>query len=83
MYCSLCFHLPHTLFFNHHQVETIHPACAVVAEHMKAREQCINTQRQEARNSNNITGELAHLNYNPYYLTSLYVLNVCPIADWQ
>ncbi|XP_016140242.1 vasoactive intestinal polypeptide receptor 1-like [Sinocyclocheilus grahami] len=37
-------------------VETINPECAVVAEHMRAREQCIHTQRQEARNSNNITG---------------------------
>ncbi|XP_016398285.1 vasoactive intestinal polypeptide receptor 1 [Sinocyclocheilus rhinocerous] len=41
---------------NWKAVETIHPACAVVAEHMKAREQCNQTQRQEARNSNNITG---------------------------
>ncbi|XP_043098024.1 vasoactive intestinal polypeptide receptor 1 isoform X1 [Puntigrus tetrazona] len=41
---------------NWKAVETIHPECAVVAEHMKAREQCIHTQRQEARNSSSITG---------------------------
>ncbi|XP_056115114.1 vasoactive intestinal polypeptide receptor 1 [Rhinichthys klamathensis goyatoka] len=43
-------------------VETIHPACALVAEHMKAQEQCIHTQRQEAHNSNNITG--CHTNWD-------------------
>ncbi|XP_056605701.1 pituitary adenylate cyclase-activating polypeptide type I receptor [Triplophysa dalaica] len=37
------------------EVETIHPECALVAEHMKAQEQCIRTQRQEA-NNHNITG---------------------------
>ncbi|XP_026120994.1 vasoactive intestinal polypeptide receptor 1-like [Carassius auratus] len=37
-------------------VETIHSACDVVAEHMKARKKCIQTQRKEARNSSNITG---------------------------
>nr|XP_055069650.1 vasoactive intestinal polypeptide receptor 1 isoform X1 [Misgurnus anguillicaudatus] len=36
-------------------VETIHPACDLVAEHMKAQEQCIQTQQQEAK-SHNITG---------------------------
>ncbi|TRY91952.1 hypothetical protein DNTS_035452 [Danionella cerebrum] len=37
-------------------VETIHPACALVAEHMKAQEQCIHGQTQEALNSSNVTG---------------------------
>lgn len=70
-------------FYHHSQVETIHPACALVAEHMKAQEQCIRTQRQEAHNSNNITGELTHLNYFiPYYFTSIYVLNIYPFAHW-
>ncbi|XP_001331921.5 pituitary adenylate cyclase-activating polypeptide type I receptor isoform X1 [Danio rerio] len=37
-------------------VETIHPACALVAAHMKAQEQCNATQRQESQNRNNVTG---------------------------
>jgi len=61
-------------------VETIHPACALVAEHIKAQEQCIHTQRQEAHMSNNITGELSTSFLTTLHL--LYVVNVYPFADW-
>lgn len=61
-------------------METIHPACALVAAHMKAQEQCNATQRQESHNRNNVTGELTHL----YHVVSYYFTPLCPsVTQWD
>lgn len=42
---------------SYFQVEAIHPDCAIISEHLRAREMCSETRRSERQNQTNHSGE--------------------------